>query len=899
MGRVELLPGEIAAGLGRGATVLTGNQRAARTLRQAYDRRNKELGLERWQPPAVMAWDTWTAKLWHELLVGGGASRLLLSPVQEHAVWRDVLETDAERSLRSKDSLAETAADAWSRLCRYEGQGLLGRVAVSSDTRAFQRWAMGFQSRCRDRGLLSRAELERSLRAAVESGAFRHVASEIMLVGFDEMTPAQARLVTALQAAGHKIHDVPLQVTTEKRMLVEAADEYEELHVAARWMRRFLEERPAARIAVVVPGLEEKRARIDRVFREVLAPELERIDSGDAGPFEFSLGVKLGQTPLVMVALTVLKWACEPLPLERVSWLLTSPYFSMVSEERNARAEFDAFELRRSKLLRPEITLSWLTRRVEGSKRRKKLEGLSATLRKMQQFVATRLEGTHKQSYSEWAERMRELLRAAGLGTGTVGSSVRFQTHAKWESALDELATLDFDGARVGYADALGALERIAQETLFAPESREAPVQVMGPLEAAGSTFDAVWFSGAGDLSWPAVSGGTPLLPRQIQRKLGIPGNDVARDSENARAVTRRIADAGGSAIFSYAKESAEGRQRPSHVLDGLGLEVTMAGLLAGETRERTEVELEEVPDDDAIAPLPDRVAHGGVQILKLQAACGFRAFAEFRLRSTELESAELGLDARERGTVIHEILGSFWDEVKTQRELRLMPPLVRAETLERHIANGLQKLRTYAETSWDDAYMEIQRERLKELLGAWLEFELGRSPFEVKLSEQKLEDQRIGPLRLNVRVDRVDRVAGGNVVIDYKTGAASPKDWLTDRPDAPQLPLYAVLSDADELRGVAFGMVRAGDDMGFEGYADLADILPGRYAKAFPLGAQVDEWRRTLTGLAEQFCSGSAEVAPKSYPETCRHCAQRILCRLDTSQIEDEADSDTETIGG
>ena len=38
----------------------------------------------------------------------------------------------------------------------------------------------------------------------------------------------------------------------------------------------------------------------------------------------------------------------------------------------------------------------------------------------------------------------------------------------------------------VEFDQALTALERIARQTMFAPESREAPVQVMGPLEAAG-----------------------------------------------------------------------------------------------------------------------------------------------------------------------------------------------------------------------------------------------------------------------------------------------------------------------------------------------------------------------------------------------------------------------------
>src|SRR5438552_2238258 len=111
----------------------------------------------------------------------------------------------------------------------------------------------------------------------------------------------------------------------------------------------------------------------------------------------------------------------------------------------------------------------------------------------------------------------------------------------QWVRALGGAATLDFDGVQVEFVQALEALETIAWQTTFAPESRDAPVQVMGPLEAAGGTFDAVWFLRAGDLSWPAAASVNPLLPWAMQRELGMPGVDAARDAEQARRVTERL----------------------------------------------------------------------------------------------------------------------------------------------------------------------------------------------------------------------------------------------------------------------------------------------------------------------------------------------------------------------
>src|SRR5216683_1462343 len=95
------------------------------------------------------------------------------------------------------------------------------------------------------------------------------------------------------------------------------------------------------------------------------------------------------------------------------------------------------------------------------------------------------------------------------------------------------------------------------------------PGQVMGPLEAAGGSFNAVWFLRAGDLSWPAVAAASPLLPWGMQRELGMPGVDAARDAVQARRVTERVAASAETVVFSYAKESADGRQRASQVLEG------------------------------------------------------------------------------------------------------------------------------------------------------------------------------------------------------------------------------------------------------------------------------------------------------------------------------------------
>src|SRR6266702_3899202 len=305
MDGVELLPVEIAEALERDAIVVTGNQRAARALRRGFDQRNKERGLASWAPPLVMAWDAWMAALWQGLLIEGHATQMLLNRTQEHVVWRTILEADEDlASLRTVDSLAEIVAAAWRLLCRYEGQRRLRGADGSTDTRAFRRWARTFERLCRAEGFLAQAQLEEALRRAVDNGLLGLPAGGVVLVGFDGMTPAQTKLVEALCSSGIQVEELRPAGSAVRRMLVDAADEPEELRVAARWVRKFLEGQPCAKVAVIVPGLETQRREIDRVFREVLAPELEDIRTGnEAEPYEFSLGVALAETAVVATAL--------------------------------------------------------------------------------------------------------------------------------------------------------------------------------------------------------------------------------------------------------------------------------------------------------------------------------------------------------------------------------------------------------------------------------------------------------------------------------------------------------------------------------------------------------------------------------------------------------------------
>ena len=118
--------------------------------------------------------------------------------------------------------------------------------------------------------------------------------------------------------------------------------------------------------------------------------------------------------------------------------------------------------------------------------------------------------------------------------------------------------------------------------------------------------------------------------------------------------------------------------------------------------------------------------------------------------------------------------------------------------------------------------------------------------------------------MTLKLRIDRIDQfINGDRLLIDYKTGKASAKDWLSDRPSEPQVPLYAVTADPDEgISAITFAIINR-KQQALEGIGELHDSsLNQRGIKpAENWAAPVDEWQFLLQKLADDFINGDARV--------------------------------------
>ena len=902
----------LAQGLAGGVTVITPNQRLAQSLAREFDAAQAAQGLSAWESADILPYSAFIQRCYEDALYSGLAPDLpiVLTPAQEQAVWEDVVRRSrAGDALLAIPETAKLAADAWKTAHAWRLLASLRSGDLNEDALAFRDWCAAYSLRCaRERH--TDAALLPDLIAAQFAGEAVRKPKALALCGFDIETPQQSAVFEALRVAGTQVLVMAKEAREASARCLACVDARDEIRRAAIWARARLEGNPDARIGVVVPDLAKQRKALIRAFRTVMAPASMlpgaggasgaagahmaaanaaepggaalpfNVSTGSAGlPFNVSIGIALTGYPLVQAVFFILELAGREIEFGRASLLLRSPFIAAGESEAAGRARLDLALRRRAE---PAITLERLLDAVQSADSGALAPEFARRLRKLADLRKSDLFAAR--APSAWARAITDALRLMGFpDKGRSLDSAEYQTLKKWHEVVAGFALLDRVSPKMGYAEAVARLRRMAADTLFQPEAAQAPVQILGVLESAGIAFDHLWVMGLCDEAWPIHPRPNPFLPLEAQRQARVPEAAIEATLALDAAITQGWLHAAGEVVLSYPKAEGERKLLPSPLLRDLHQgELDLPDYPRHRDLIHAAAKTETI--EDALAPAlgSSALLTGGTGIITDQAACPFRAFALHRLEAQSPAAPHAGLDAMERGILVHRVLASAWAEIKTKIRLDALVEAELDALLARAAEEAVARVRRERPATLAGRFAEVEKGRLARLARAWLEME--REARGDDFAVVAVEDKRsmvIGPLTLRGKLDRVDELEDGRrIVIDYKSRAEPASAWLGERPDAPQLPLYLVATEADAA-AIAFAQVRAGD-MKFAALAADETLLP--VAKSLPdIGwdAQLAEWRRVLERLATQFAAGEAAVQPKHPQKSCRNCDAQLLCRI------------------
>jgi exodeoxyribonuclease-5 len=851
------------------------------------------------------------------LWAGERTQPVVLDAYQEQLLWEQVIEAQlAEQALALFDisNLARNAMEAHALSVTW--QVPVEEGAATPEARSFAIWQADFLKLTAARGWIDQARLQ----AQVVEGLARFgrditLPSQVVFAGFASFSPLEQglrKVLSELGRLGENLVAAP-QARAESRPYPDARSE---VLAAATWARDTLAQKPDARLALVVPDLAASRNLVQDTLEDVLMPHAVWASQGHAArPFNISLGQPLAQLAMVDTALQLLGLLgmSHRIEQETLGALLRSPFWSQGTHEAAARALLDAGLRKR---MGPAAALRHWVSALQSQMERPGPRGahLAAPLLSghLQAIVRAADQARAQRLPSAWAEFMAGYLHEAGWLFSRTLDSHEYQARRAFLESVSGLARLDELLGPVGFHEAHRHVTRMSRERIFQPETRGQPrLQVLGLLEASGLEFDGLWVMGMHEGVWPPPAKPNPMLSREWQRKRQVPNASPEVQLKFATEVHASWRACAPKLVCSWAKTEAGAERRPSALIVQAPPQPVPdsppEGLATGASEPHWSAKVLAQAGTHLLPPMEDHHApvvgeservRGGTWLLRAQAICPAWAYYQFRLGAARLEQPVEGIDARMRGTLLHDAMEQFWGQVNTSRQLRAMSE----EDRRAKIAEAVNHVLSTDGAGQPRSVLKprlkaLEQERLQRLIGGWLELELVRPhEFEVIAHERKVEVEIQG-IQVRMSVDRIDRLEDGSVlVIDYKTGAAiDTSNWASERLTEPQLPIYAAIQPPaeGEVQAVVFAKVLL-QDPGWAGLAgeDIAlPSVPAIGSKAarklfneltFPDWASVmAHWRTRIHAVASEVKAGHAAVQFES-PKALRYCDVAPLLRLE-----------------
>ena len=440
------------------------------------------------------------------------------------------------------------------------------------------------------------------------------------------------------------------------------------------------------------------------------------------------------------------------------------------------------------------------------------------------------------------------------------------------EDALSNLSALGLVCPPQTYDAAVAQLRRLLSSEIEQGDWF-APIQVLDAKNAAGLEFDHTIVVGLSDETWPPVVSLSPLIPFALQR---IP--ELSDVRQQRRALTRALFESAPAVTASYSGSLAIiAKECLSNDLSEIAI---WNGKIARQSFVRTS--LEQLADSQAPRFVSTGDERGGTGIIKAQSLCPFRAFVEYRLQARTPEDASFGFDARDRGGFLHKALQNIWQKLESSDRLRSMP----ADMLRSQVREAIEDAVKTTETGPLHKLSAVaERDRLEELILDWLDHEKKRKQ---SFTVQTVEEDRtfeIPGLALKLRVDRIDKLRnGGLVLIDYKSGEQTKTKLTKQRPAEPQLLVYAA-SLTEPVDGI-FGQMKV-PDVKAVGFSREKIFDSSKAATKKDWEEYIGQRREIVNRLATEFVEGNAAVNP--IKGACDFCAANPICRINETGPSEE----------
>jgi len=853
--------------IARDAVIVTASRRLARNLQSWYAGQQLATGQVSWATPSIMVWSDWCNR---QLATAGNPAELPV-PVggfSSAILWERCIRKISPDDVPAVSGIVRQARDSWQRLNDWQVPlAALTESARSQDERLFAAAATAYQSVLQASAWEDRDNISRLVVDLLASDR-ADIPQQAVLAGFDRYSPAVTAVMKALETAGCAVQVAPYPDSGGQISVACCDDHDAEMRAAGAWARDILMSTPDARVAIVSPSLHNDADRSARLVREGLAPGWQYGGAAWRAAVDVSYGRIMAEYPAVATALLILRWIHHGLPTKDISLLLRSKCLAS-----NSGAGRSRLELALRMLPDRSWTAAGLLRAQQGK------DDSADSLRwfhGLQAIIALQQDDLADASPAHWARCMDSLLNEWRWPGEATLTSNEFQLINRWRELLNELAGATIVCPKLQFSEAVRLLASLASETVFQPQAEAGVVSLMGTLEAAGLEFDHIWVSGMHAAQWPPAGNPSSLLARELQREYGMPDATPADTLEFSRRVLNRLLCSATTVVLSWPRSDGESALVASSLLDELDY-VDYAGAPdpGWHAASFCSGNASTIATDDPVpAVAADEIITGGAYTVQLQSVEPIAAFIYGRLGVRRPAAIEPGISPGVAGNIIHNALHTLFADHPAQSDIKRWD----AADIERRLGSAIDSALAEHLRHANTTYMRLlglERTRLFRLLRNFIAAEIERPEFTVAEVEKPLDFSAFG-IRLKLRIDRIDRLADGALlVIDYKTGM--PKNLLNRDGDLLDLQL-AVYADA--LQETIGGLALINVDSRSISYKGTGGSVAWDIARRDQWPQRLDAWRADVHRALRELAAGDVRINLQRSAEEGRHL--NILSRLE-----------------